>query len=146
MKSTLNIFLIIVMLALVIVPRLPVPGPTPIPVPPPPVTSPLRVLMAYDTTDVTSWPAATREVLVDTDVRTYLNGHCPLEDGTPAFRIWDQNSDISTAPKFKAQWDLAKASGKKSNLVVTTTTKTDVLDIPDDKTKTLTLLETYGGK
>ena len=143
--KTLNTVLIILILGLVIIPRLPVP-PTPIPVPPTPVTSPLRVLFAYDSTDVPNWKADKKEILVDVDVRKYLDGHCPLEDGQHAYRIWDQNSDIAQAPKFKPQWDLAKATGKKSNLVVTTTSKTDVLDIPDDKTKTIDLLKKYGGE
>ena len=145
-KSIVNIIGILLILALVIVPRIhitPVP-PTP-PTPPTPVTSPLRVLIAYDSTKVPSWTADKSEILIDTDIRSYLNTHCPVEDGQPAARVWDENSDISTAPKFKAQWDAAKAAGKDPSIVITTTSATNVFDLPADKTATLDLLKKFGG-
>ena len=146
MKSIVNIIGIILILALIIVPRIsmtPIPTPTPNPPTPIVVKTPLRVLVAYDSKKVPTWVADQQAILTDTDVAKYLTAYCPIENGQPAYRIYDENTDINTSPAFKPQLDVAKASGKDPSVTITTGNATNVYDLPANKAAMITLLESF---
>lgn len=107
---------------------------------------PLRVLVYYETADAMQWTPEQKSILTDIELRKYLAGHCPVENGASAFRFFDAHSDITQSPKFNAQWEAAVKSGKKKCLVITTPKTTKVFDLPNDPAATLKTLETYGGQ
>ncbi len=81
-----------------IIPTIHWPGPTPAPAPtpvvPPPIPSPgLRVLMLYESADLTKYPAAQASIIYDQSLRIFLDGACAKgADGkSPEYRIWDKD-------------------------------------------------------
>jgi hypothetical protein len=98
----------------------PPPGPTPGPTPPgpaPPGPAPIpgdgfRVLMVYESAELSKLPPSQQAVLYSNEVRNYLNSHCVKgPDGkTAEFRIWDQN--VNTAAESKT-WQDAMARPRK---------------------------------
>lgn len=72
----------------------PTPGPTPSPAPIP--DAGFRTLIIYESGDATKMSAAQQNILYGKAVRDYLNAKCIAEpDGTKAFRIYDQNVDVT---------------------------------------------------
>jgi hypothetical protein len=83
----------------------PDPAPEPAPVPPAPIGAPgLRVLMVYESEDLSRYPPAQLYVLTDTNLRTYLNGACAKLDNIPEYRVWDKDVDTT---KESALWQEA---------------------------------------
>lgn len=88
-------------------PPIPPPAPTPIPIPPPapapppappPAPAPipatgLRVLILYESADLSKYPFRQSQILYDAGLRAYLDQATVLgPDGkTHGYRIWDQN-------------------------------------------------------
>lgn len=94
-------------------PAPPGPGPTPpTPTPPAPGVG-SRVLIVYESADLTKLPAAQLSVLYAKSVRDYLNSKCALgSDGkTREWRIWDRDVDATSEGK---SWQALLARPRKS--------------------------------
>lgn len=81
----------------------PQPGPTPPPPPPPPPPEPapipmdgLRVLIVYESADMTKYPIETQVILAGADVREFLKKNCAAESANrAAFRIYDVDTNVT---------------------------------------------------
>jgi hypothetical protein len=125
------------------------PTPTPPPDPAPIPTAGFRVLMIYESADLSTLPAKQLNVLYDKSIRDYLNSKCVKgDDGkTPAWRIWDV--DVPTEKDDKVWQDAMKAAkltkGFKTPWLVVSNGKTGFSGpLPADTTSALTLLKKYG--
>lgn len=122
------------------VPPGPTPGPAPIP------GDGLRVLVVYESADLTKYPASQVSALYSADLRDYLNSHCAKgPDGkTAEYRIWDQN--VSTVNESKTWQDAMKRNRAELPWIVISNGR-DGYEGPLPKTKDelLKLLKTYGG-
>lgn len=89
------------------VPPTPPPGPAPIPDPG------LRVLMVYETAELSKLPPSQLAALYSTGMRAYLSTACVKgADGkTPEWRCWDQNTPTDLAPDV---WKRAMARPRTS--------------------------------
>lgn len=106
------------------------PGPTPTPVPPAPTPAPIpgdgfRVLIVYETGDLSKLSKAQLDALYGADFRAYLNAVCATgADGkTKEWRIWDKDIDTSGETKLwqNAMKDaLANPSFKTPYAVIST--------------------------
>ena len=66
------------------------------PLSPAPIPDPgFRVLIVYESADMTKYPVATQAILAGAEVREFLKKNCVAEDGQPGFRIYD--SDVNTS-------------------------------------------------
>jgi hypothetical protein len=133
----------------------PGPGPKPPdpPVPPTPPDPPapipadgFRVLMVYETAEVSKYPAAQSAVLYSKSVRDYLNAKCAAgPDGkTKEWRIWDKDADPS---QEASHWQAAmKRTRAGTPWLVVSDGKTGFEGpLPNTVEETLTLLKKYGG-
>ena len=90
----------------------PGPGPTPDPTPDPtPAPAPipdegLRVLIVYESGEMTKYPIETQIILAGADVREFLKKNCVSEGNAPGFRIYDPDIDLSND---KPVWQKAMA-------------------------------------
>lgn len=82
----------------------PTPDPTPTPAPIP--EAGFRVLIVYESSEMTKYPIETQVILAGADVREYLRMNCVKEGTTPGFRIYD--ADIDTTHDSKV-WQAAMA-------------------------------------
>jgi hypothetical protein len=120
-------------------------------VPPPdpaPIAQPgLRVLVVYETAELSKMPAGQRAVIYDRRVREYLNAKCPVgPDGkTREWRIWDK--DVDTAGKSKL-WQNAMRRPRKSTPWILISTKIEGYEgpLPATVDETLALIKRYGGE
>jgi len=75
------------------------PGPQPDPTPPDPAPIPgdsNRVLIVYESSDLSKLPASQSVLMSSANVREYLTRKCSKgATGTPEFRIWDKDTDTS---------------------------------------------------
>ena len=96
----------------------PAPGPTPVPPAPGPAPAPpapeptpggpplpqdggLRVLVLYESGDLSSYPAGQQGVLRGKSVRDWLNAHCVAsKSGVPEWAMWDKDVDSSAAAPY----------------------------------------------
>lgn len=90
----------------------PIPTPPPIPVPPPPTPPPppvppapiadagLRVLMVYESSELTKYPPSQLAVLYDAQLRSYMSKVCVLGDKTYEWRVYDKDADLSSESKI----------------------------------------------
>jgi hypothetical protein len=78
----------------------PDPDPEPEPLPPAPIPGDgLRVLIVYESGEMTKYPIETQVILAGADVREFLNKNCVAEDigngkKQPGYRIYDQDLNI----------------------------------------------------
>lgn len=71
------------------------PQPPPTPDTPAPIPVPgLRVLIVYESKDLPKMPKEQQSILFDKDVREYLGQACVKLNGTPEWRIVDQNVQV----------------------------------------------------
>ncbi|MDE2095684.1 MAG: hypothetical protein KGL39_00375 [Patescibacteria group bacterium] len=130
-------------------PVIPIPTPGPGPTPPAPAPIPtagLRVLIVYDTTNVSKLPASQQEILTDGNLRSYLNSHCVKgADGkTPEWRIFDQKTDVSNeSPIWQAA--MQRSRGLLPTLLISTGKSGYEGPLPADGAATLALVTKYGG-
>jgi hypothetical protein len=127
----------------------PTPDPTPTPDPAPIPTAGFRVLMIYESADLSTLPAKQLNVLYDKGIRDYLNSKCVKgDDGkTPAWRIWDKDVDASKDDKVwgEAMTKAKGVTGFKTPWLVVSNGKTGFSGpLPADTTSALTLLKKYG--
>jgi hypothetical protein len=120
------------------------PGPNP-PVPPAPAAG-LRVLMVYESADVSALPAAQQAVLYSKSVRDYLRAKCASEPGGwKAFRIYDKDVDLAAE---SAEWKALMARPRKQVPWVVIADGPKVLyegALPASVDEALSLLKKYGG-
>lgn len=119
------------------------PGPTP---PAPIPGDGLRVLIVYESADLSKLPPAQLNVLYAKSVRDYLDSHCVKgPDGkTPEYRIWDQN--VPTANEAKTWQDAMKRSRSGLPWLIVSNGKTGFEGpLPPNTDAMLRTLQTYGG-
>ena len=91
---------------LVVMGLAPIPPPDPTPIPPgpeptPPEPAPIpgdsnRVLIVYESSELSKLPVSQAVLMTAANVREYLNRKCGKgSTGTPEFRIWDKDTDTS---------------------------------------------------
>lgn len=128
-------------------PPVPPPGPSPIP------AQGFRVLILYETKELSKLSGGQRSVLYSTmpgSVRDYLNLKCVKDSDNPsgAWRIWD--ADVNTAGET-ALWQGAVKRARETGgfrtpwLIISNGTTGFEGPMPDTVEATLTLLRKYGG-
>lgn len=81
--------------------------PTPTPDNPAPIPEPgFRVLIVYESGEMTKYPIETQVILAGADVREFLQSNCVASNGVPEFRIYDPDVDVS---RDSAIWQKAMA-------------------------------------
>ncbi len=131
-------------------PQPPGPGPTPDPDPflgaggirgPPG----LKVLVLYESADISKMPHSQVSILTSGAVRDYLISHCLKEGSTAAWRFWDRNVDPANE---SAIWKAAfnKADKLKVPVILIGDGKRGYVGpLPADIDSTLALLKKFGG-
>lgn len=71
------------------------PGPTPPPSPAPIPEPGFRVLIVYESGQMTQYPLETQIILAGADVRDFLQKNTVVVGGVPEFRIYDADIDVS---------------------------------------------------
>jgi hypothetical protein len=127
--------------------KLPDPGPGPGPNPPGPTPIPaqgLRVLIVWETKDLSTYPASQIAAVNAREVREYLNAKCIKVGTQPEWRVYDPDTDVSRESKI---WqDAMKIKRDKLPwIVVSDGVKGTSEPLPLDKDALMTLLKTYGG-
>lgn len=127
-------------------PSPPAPVP-PSPKPPAPVPIPgsgFRVLIIRETKELSTLPPAQVAIFSAREVREYLTSHCVLEGNQRAFRIWDQDTDVSREDKH---WQEAMKRKRDSLpwLLVTNGKEGYEGPLPKDVPEMMALLKKYGG-
>lgn len=134
----------------------PPPGPTP-PTPPTPEPTPNpipgdknRVLIMYESSELSKLPASQAVQISSPTLRSYLNRKCLVGvDGvTPEYRIWDKDVDLSNTTQV---WRDAMASAKKDPfklpVLAVSNGKTGwVGTLPTTEAETLVILKRYLGE
>jgi hypothetical protein len=122
------------------VPPTPPPSPAPIPV------AGFRVLMVYETAEVSKLPAAQQQVLYSKTVRDYLNSKCvPGPDNkTKEYRIYDKDVDLTAEAKL---WQEAMKRPRTSVpwLIVSDGKTGYEGPLPANVEDAMTLLKKFGG-
>ncbi|MFZ5831271.1 MAG: hypothetical protein ACOY3P_14360 [Planctomycetota bacterium] len=125
----------------------PHPGPDPQPDPKPdPKPSKLRALWLYEGDDLDDMPTAQSAIITSAAVRDYLEKHCEVDSGLPAFRFLHDDADVSRLPD---DWQAVfnHANGQKMPWVVLAAGGKYVYEGPWPATvdAALELLKKYGG-
>lgn len=124
----------------------PPPGPTPPPGPSPIPAPGFRVLILYESAELTKLTRDQLLVLKSQEVRDYLNTKCVKgPDGkTAEWRIWDKDVDASAE---QTHWQAALRRDKKSFPWILIGTGTGGYEgpLPKNVSDTLSLLIKYGG-
>lgn len=71
----------------------------------------LRVLVVYESSELSRLPETQKQVLSSTIVREFLNSHCAKDGDTYEYRFYDQNADMTFA---NDRWKKAMAKARKS--------------------------------
>lgn len=128
-------------------PTPPTPPTPPVPPTPPPIPQEgLRVLILYESAELSKLPAPQQLVLASQSVRDYLNGKCVVgADGkTREWRMWDKDVDASAESKV---WQEALARPRKGVPWIIVSNGKDGFEgpLPASVDETLALLKKYGG-
>jgi hypothetical protein len=125
-------------------PKPPDPGPGPGPGPTPIPAQGLRVLIVWETKDLSTYPASQIAAVNAREVREYLNAKCIKVGTQPEWRVYDPDTDVSRESKI---WqDAMKIKRDKLPwIVVSDGVKGTSEPLPLDKDALMTLLKTYGG-
>lgn len=117
----------------------PTPGPTPIPL------QGLRVLVVYESADMTKMPAAQLTALRAQEVRDYLNSHCAKAGNQPEWRMYDKDADTTHDSDV---WKEAMKRPRQSLpwILISDGTKGFEGPLPANKDDLLKLLKQYGGQ
>ncbi|MHB8902459.1 MAG: hypothetical protein ACYC6Y_27170 [Thermoguttaceae bacterium] len=119
------------------------------PDPPDPSPAPglLSVLLAYEAGDLPSLESRQADLLTDPRVRAYLDSHCVVEDGQPAWRFLDLSDDDGSRMPPRWQTVIARARGKATPwLIVDNGSATFDGPCPRDADQLLATLKRYGGE
>jgi hypothetical protein len=128
----------------------PVPNPDPVfPVnPDPPGPAPIaevgnRVLIVYESSALSTYPAKQGLIMRSGTFRDYLDANCtPGPDGGPEYRIWDQDTDLTNVPQT---WQDAMKLERKSLpwLIASNGTTGITVALPATEAATIELLRKY---
>ena len=132
-------------------PTPPDPGPTPPPDPTPtPKDLPIagegfRVLITYESSDLSTYPESQKQIWNGQEVRQYLSSKCVTVANTPEWRALDKDTDMKLASKI---WQDAMARTKQSIPWIQISNGKEGFEGPLPKTvaETMTLLRKYGGQ
>lgn len=134
----------------------PPPGPTPTPTPTPdPTPNPIpgdknRVLIMYESSELSNLPSSQSLQITSGNLRAYLNKKCLVgPDGkTPEYRIWDKDVDLTnTAQVWKDAMASAKKDGFRTPVLAVSNGKTGwVGPMPVTEAETLVILKKYLGE
>lgn len=118
--------------------------PTPDPDPPvPPTPTGMRVLILYESSELSKLPGPQNTVLYAKSVRDYLNAKCASGPKMKEWRIWDKDADVS---KQEKHWqELVKRPAKSYPWIVIQAKTTYEGPLPKNTEETLNLLRKYGG-
>lgn len=123
-------------------PKPPEPPPSPAPIP----GDGLRVLIVYESAELSKMPPAQQSVIFSTTVRDYLKSKCAVgPDGiTKDWRIFDKDTDVSAEAKT---WKDAMARPRASVpwIIISTGKTGHEGPLPATIDDTLTLLKKHGG-
>ena len=128
------------------------PDPDPDPDPPDPEPDPddpapipvagFRVLIVYESAEMTKYPIETQVIIAGADVREFLDKHCVDEDGTPGYRIYD--ADINTANDLEVWQNAMQRDRSELPWVIVSNGKTGFEGpLPDTPTEFLELCKKY---
>lgn len=127
------------------------PGPAPGPTPPAPNPAPIpaagfRVLIVYESADLSKMPAPQQAIIFSKTVRDYLNAKCvPGADAkTKEWRIFDKDTDVSAESTI---WQAAMQRHPISLpwLIVSNGTTGFEGPLPADVESTMKVLQQFGG-
>jgi hypothetical protein len=124
------------------IPPKPDPQPDPDPKPDPqPTPGKLTVLLLYEDREKPRYPIGQQQAIDSTAIRAYLDTHCDKEaDGTPAYRIWDDDVNATNDSKWQALLAAAPRNNKPWLII-----NGVGMDLPATEEATLELLKKYGG-
>ncbi len=116
------------------------PGPLPTP-------GPLSVLLSYEAGDQASAAPAQADLLTDPQLRAYLDAHCIVQDGQPAWRFLDLSDDDGSSMPSQWQTVIARARGKMPPwLIIDNGNTTYEGPCPASAAELLAKLKQYGGQ
>lgn len=115
----------------------------PTPVPPIPGDG-FRVLVVYESADVSKYPADQAWIFTSAMVRNYLDAKCAKVDGVPEYRFLDQNANLQNASPVWQQAMLVKRDSLPW-VVIASGKDTYSGPLPKSVDDFLTLLRKYGG-
>lgn len=115
------------------------PGPVPIP------DTGLRVLIVWETRDLSTLPASQVAAVNSTEVRQYLNAKCVKVGNHPEWRVYDPDTDVSRESKI---WqDAMKRPRQSIPWILVSDGKTGYEGpLPQNKDDMLKLLRQFGGQ
>lgn len=125
----------------------PGPGPDDDDPPKPPIPADgKRVLILYESAEMSRYPQSQVNQFTSSTLREYLRTHCspgPV-NGTPEFRIWDKDTDLTNAPQV---WRDAMAlpRGTLPQLIVSNGVEGFSGPLPATEAETLAILRKYLG-
>lgn len=125
------------------VPPDPTPDPAPDVDPTPIVEDGKRVLIIYESADLSKYPYSQTLIFQGAVIRDYLRENCSKgEDGTPEFRIWDQDVDTSHVSEI---WQKAMEIDRKSLpwLIVSNGVSGTSCPLPETAAATMEILDRY---
>lgn len=122
-------------------------GVLPIPVPPkvkPIEASGFRVLVVYESNDLSKYPASQLSVINSTEIRSYLMSKCAREGNQPDYRFLDEDADLS---QDYAHWQKAMTRPRTTLPWIVIGGDNDGYEgpLPDSIPAALELLRKYGG-
>lgn len=122
---------------------------TPTQVEPKPAPAPIsdagfRVLIIYESSELSKYAPSQIEAMRAQSVRKYLDDHCVKVDGLPEWRVWDKDTDTSGASVL---WQTAmKRPYQSLPWVIISNGKTGFEGpLPKTPDEFLSLLQKYGG-
>lgn len=133
------------------VPPIP-PGPTPPgPTPPPVPVTEFRVIFIYDMAK--SYPAPVMQTMNSKAIRDYLTAKTTKENTTPEWRFWDVDAEFSskaTKPLVSLYEELKpklslESARQTPYIMIRKNGKSELIVLPENEEKTLSLLQSYGG-
>ncbi len=120
---------------------------TPDPPVPPPSPAQLSVLLSYEAGSQASADPAQADLLTDPKVRAYLDSHCTVHDGQPAWRFLDLSEDHGSSMPKEWQAAIARARGKQTPwLIIDNGSTTYEGPCPTSASALLAKLKEYGGE
>jgi hypothetical protein len=122
------------------------PDPPDPPIPPVPVPAKLSVLLSYEAEDQPSAGPSQADLLTSPTLRAYLDTHCTVVDGQPAWRFLDLSTDDGSGLPVTWQGAVAAARGKPTPWIVIDNGKDNYTGpCPASTAELLAKLKIYGG-
>ncbi len=117
------------------------------PDPPEPEPAALSVLLSYEAEHQTEVDPGQADLLTDPQVRAYLDSHCVVQDGQPAWRFLDLSKDDGSNMPSAWQTVIARARGKATPwLIIDNGNATYEGPCPTNAADLLAKLKQYGGE